>query len=506
MGKTVGVVLSLKDKFSTPLKNMAEKLGTSEKALKKANLEITRFQNNAVKSFKKTSAVIAGAGAALIGFGVVATKTTMDYAKEVKTMQRLTGASVEDASKMVAVGKQYGVSADMMAKSIRMLAIKAANGGKDFKKYGLSVKDVNGQLLPATKILENVADKYKQLGGGLNGAVFAQKVMGKGAMSLIPLLAKGSKGVQEMYEQAQKMGLVLTNDNMAAFAKFNQVQKIFNQSMLGIQVTIGTKVLPYLSQLAEKAQVVIKKIDFQKVGAITTKVLSTLANATIFVTKNLNWLIPVMGALYTTFTAFKIINAVSTAMESFAVVSAAVKTMGGLQNVVMERSIVLQNLMAIKTGIVTAAQWLWNASILGCPLLLGIAVFAGFIAGLVYIEKKFHILTKAANALKKVWNSIGDHKSTDVKTPPAKKIPHHALGTNYFQGGLTHINERGGEIVNLPSGSQIIPHDLSNKMVNNGGKGDITVIIQGDFIGTREMLNKLKTLLANEFRTKVPVT
>ncbi|TCO69499.1 hypothetical protein [Marinisporobacter balticus] len=47
------------------------------------------------------------------------------------------------------------------------------------------------------------------------------------------------------------------------------------------------------------------------------------------------------------------------------------------------------------------------------------------------------------------------------------KIPKFALGTSYFDGGLARINERGGEIVNLPNGSQVIPADKSEKIINN---------------------------------------
>lgn len=51
-----------------------------------------------------------------------------------------------------------------------------------------------------------------------------------------------------------------------------------------------------------------------------------------------------------------------------------------------------------------------------------------------------------------------------------KEIPKNAMGTPYFTGGLTTVHERGGELINLPSGTQIIPHDLSNKIVNNNQK------------------------------------
>lgn len=38
---------------------------------------------------------------------------------------------------------------------------------------------------------------------------------------------------------------------------------------------------------------------------------------------------------------------------------------------------------------------------------------------------------------------------------------HNATGTDYFGGGLTWINEEGGELVDLPRGTRIIPHDQS---------------------------------------------
>ena len=60
-----------------------------------------------------------------------------------------------------------------------------------------------------------------------------------------------------------------------------------------------------------------------------------------------------------------------------------------------------------------------------------------------------------------------------------------AMGTPYWRGGLTRVNERGGEIMNLPSGTQIIPHDVSVKAA--GGRSvTVNVNIQGNVIGNRE--------------------
>lgn len=48
-------------------------------------------------------------------------------------------------------------------------------------------------------------------------------------------------------------------------------------------------------------------------------------------------------------------------------------------------------------------------------------------------------------------------------------IGNHATGTDYFGGGLTWINEEGGEIVDLPRGTRIIPHDKSVEESFNTG-------------------------------------
>ena len=57
-------------------------------------------------------------------------------------------------------------------------------------------------------------------------------------------------------------------------------------------------------------------------------------------------------------------------------------------------------------------------------------------------------------------------------------IGSNANGTNNWRGGWTELNERGAEIVNLPRGTQIIPHQLSKRMVehqSDGGKLDVVV-------------------------------
>ncbi len=104
------------------------------------------------------------------------------------------------------------------------------------------------------------------------------------------------------------------------------------------------------------------------------------------------------------------------------------------------------------------------------------------------LEKIGSILSKVAGFLGKVVEyvagGIGDviEKVAGFFGSGEEKagadIPHNANGTENFAGGMTYINERGGEIAVLPSGSKVIPADKSRLLVENmsgGTAADIRV-------------------------------
>ena len=82
----------------------------------------------------------------------------------------------------------------------------------------------------------------------------------------------------------------------------------------------------------------------------------------------------------------------------------------------------------------------------------------------------------------------------------AKKPDNNALGTSYFGGGLTHINEMNrGEVINLPSGTQIIPHDVATKQ-SASNTFNINVNIQGNMIGNEEYANEIGNTIFNKLQ------
>lgn len=56
-------------------------------------------------------------------------------------------------------------------------------------------------------------------------------------------------------------------------------------------------------------------------------------------------------------------------------------------------------------------------------------------------------------------------------------IPKLATGTNDWRGGVVQINERGGEIVDLPQGTRVYPHDESVRKAREEGNKNLSVVI-----------------------------
>lgn len=78
-----------------------------------------------------------------------------------------------------------------------------------------------------------------------------------------------------------------------------------------------------------------------------------------------------------------------------------------------------------------------------------------------------------------------------------------ALGTSYFRGGPTMVNENGGELITLPSGSQIMPHRELLQLINNGGQGGgitVNLSVQGNVIGNQDYMRQTGEYIASRVR------
>lgn len=68
-------------------------------------------------------------------------------------------------------------------------------------------------------------------------------------------------------------------------------------------------------------------------------------------------------------------------------------------------------------------------------------------------------------------NKIADAGSAVTGLTTSNGTGHNAIGTSYWGGGWTEVNEHGGEIIDLPQGSRVYPHATTMKMLKDGMGG-----------------------------------
>lgn len=158
------------------------------------------------------------------------------------------------------------------------------------------------------------------------------------------------------------------------------------------------------------------------------------------------------------------------------------------------------------------AQWLLNAAMSANPIGAVILVVAGLGFAIFQLVKHFKDICewveKAWGKLKKFLGLDGskvnitttetvtkvssDSSGNDYST----NIGHNATGTQYWRGGPTRINEHGGEMAVLPSGSKVIPADKTDKLLNNSGH-TFKFYFNGN-VGTDEFFEEAGEYIKNE--------
>lgn len=87
-----------------------------------------------------------------------------------------------------------------------------------------------------------------------------------------------------------------------------------------------------------------------------------------------------------------------------------------------------------------------------------------------------------ANGVKAIFGmDSGSEKATSTK-----KVSGRAIGDRSWRGGLVQVHERGGEILDLPQGTRIYPHDVSMQMAKAGQGQSVNVAKLADQIVVRE--------------------
>ena len=166
--------------------------------------------------FSMKAGFISAAGIAGLGYLI---KRSMDATDEMAKMSRAVGVSVEQLQSLRHAASLGGLETTQLDKAVQKLAVNIgdmARGvglAKDvFEKYGISVKNSDGSLRGVVEVMADVADVTAGLTNKTEKADLAYKLFGARGGKMINMLEGGSEAMREAMEEAEKLGLVMSEE------------------------------------------------------------------------------------------------------------------------------------------------------------------------------------------------------------------------------------------------------------------------------------------------------
>lgn len=179
---------------------------------------------------------------------------------ELVNAARTFGVSLSDWQKLQYAFAENHLEPKLMSQSLERLnraVVASARHGKDqavaFKVIGVSVLDAHHKLKPMAEILGDVADGYSHLTNATKRDYVAQLLFGRSAQELDPILRNGSKGLKAYGDEAERLGLVLSDDKLLSGKQLDKDWRDFTETVGGLRRELLGDLLPMFTDLTEQA-------------------------------------------------------------------------------------------------------------------------------------------------------------------------------------------------------------------------------------------------------------
>lgn len=404
---------------------------------------------NLVTSITTTTAVIASMISAVQqvaqAIGEVATRST-EWADDLETLSSQIGVSTTTLQEWAYASDFVDVSVETlqgsMTKLVRSMS-EAQNGSTSaqaaFDSLGVSYQNIDGHLKSTEQVFYEVIDA---LGGIENVAerdAISMAIFGRSAQDLNTLIEAGSGSLQAYGQEAQQLGIIMSEDQIQALSSMQSSFDKLNNVMNASKNLLSASVAPLFASIADA----ISQVD--------PAILAVVGGfgSLISVVSNLAPLLQGVAAITQLLTMSKIATAAATTVETVAE--------AGLGATAMATNVALLPQIAIALALTAA------------------------LAGLAYaIYKIIDLLTQEADAADKAASSTekfanasrGSSSSNDSTSNSGKS--HYALGGR-VSGKQVWVGEQGAELVELPSGSMVYNHQESRNMTSSNNVFNVTI-------------------------------
>jgi TP901 family phage tail tape measure protein len=376
----------------------------------------------------------------------------------------------------------------------------------------MSLSTTNDAIDMTRESMESLVNvKYDTLSGALGGLwrTIQVDVLQPIGNQLIPYVTKGISVVQKFTDKWNKLGPA----TQKAVVKFAAVAASVGPVLMGFG-KISTRISTVISNFGRVGGAITRLTGASGFSGIAKIMIgpfgiaaAAVAAAAILIYKNWDRIAPILQKIGQRFADFW--KTVQPQLEPFInlvkeVASYLKETLEPVFKIVWKAagdyvvkffddvSVIIDGVLGVFEGVITfltgVFQGNWEKAWNGIVQAVG-SIF-GTLESLVKtpLNAVINLVNKAIGAINKISVDLpsavgGGHIGFNIPT-----IPTLAKGTDYWQGGIVQISEKGGEIVDLPTGSRVYPHDESVRIARQDGRKNYSIAIAklADSIVVRE--------------------
>lgn len=265
-------------KMQTNLNNTKAEMAKTEKQIKSTSEELKSSKVNWEAVGETVGKVGKAFGAALAALGTAAvgaasalaglTVSASNYADDLITQATFTRQTTDDLQKYAYAARFIDVEVNTLTKSMakNIKSMDSARKGSAayadaYKKLGVSVTDANGELRNSNDVYWDCIDALGSIQNETERDALAMQLFGKSAQELNSVIEAGSEAFEELGDEAEQMGFILSEDAVNRLGAFNDKLQVLQAGAEGLKNAASLIALPFLDTLAGEGIPIMTKFS-----------------------------------------------------------------------------------------------------------------------------------------------------------------------------------------------------------------------------------------------------
>lgn len=241
--------------------DLVARTGNFVAGMDKAERSSQKWRWQVEKNAAAAGAAIGAATAVAAGAMAVLIKSSINSAAEIENFAKLAGSSTTEFQKFAAGARTVGVESDKLSDILKDVNDKVGDflvtgGGplKDFfeqvaPKVGVTAEQFRN--LSGPQALGLYVDTLEKAGANQQEMTFFLEAIANDATLLAPLLRNGAKEMRGLADEAENLGLILSEETIAGAKQFNDDLDLLGRVAGGVGQEIAADLLPHLLELTD---------------------------------------------------------------------------------------------------------------------------------------------------------------------------------------------------------------------------------------------------------------